>query len=164
MGKRSHKSFRGSRIPHNSPQAAKKDEKYASCRFCDSRQVVLQDTIIGRVCKKDACLDKALELLKQRFPVLHLPLLRSGDLKSQASAKNLQSLREQLIRLVQNNEPVGDEYIKKLSAMIDYILIFAQRTRHNFQMSAVAICRQAAITSEKRATIIQQLGALPKAA
>lgn len=162
MGKRSHKRFRGCIC--RSSQMAGNGRTHKKCRFCKGQEVLLQDTPIGCVCKKDQCLEQALELLRQRFPDLNLPVIRSGDLRPQASMRMLHSLRGQLMRLVRNDEPVGEEFVKKVSALIDFILLYAKRAGRNFGLEVVQVCRQAAVEEERAKQIIQQLGEFANAA
>ena len=134
-----------------------------SCFFCKSQKDLWDVLSIGHVCKKDTCQERALELLKQRFPGLSFPTLRKSILERMASAKVLQLLRDKLARLIQSNEPVGPEYFQKISATIDFILIFASRTKHKFRLEVVQICRRQ-VGKEKAEMIIKSLSALSQVA
>lgn len=135
-----------------------------SCYFCESQKNLRDVLVIGHVCKKDTCQELALELLKQRFPDLSFPVLRKSVLARMASMKVLQLLRDKLARLIQSDEPVGPEYFQKISAMIDFILIFASRTKHKFRLEVVQICRQTQVGKDKAQEIIRNLKALSQAA
>ena len=133
------------------------------CRFCNSHNI-LHETVIGNVCSKDKCVDRALRLLRQRFQNFHLPQLSDGILKPTVTARTLQSLRSALIKFIKKGDENKREYILTIAGMIDCIILFSHRSHHTFRAKVCQLCRQAGVSHETTSKIIQQLAALPCAA